>query len=129
MTFGLDKIKVIADFDKSHCSRIRVGSRKPTGECREENGIVLNMGIKIKQGMRGSCTNLKNSSQFCRKLQPSSYTYSHLKQLHGDEKIHIPGGIPHTKEKSAPELKKHVYLGEDEDLMLDRSPGKHRGIS
>lgn len=73
--------------------------------------------------MRGSCTNLKNPSQFCRKLQHSSYTYSQLKQLHGDEKIHIPEGIPHTKEKSVPELKQHGYLGEDEDLMLDRSPG------
>lgn len=49
-------------------------------------------------------------------------------QLHGDEKIHTLEGIPLAKEKSALELEKCVCLGEDADLMLDRSPGKNHGL-
>lgn len=46
MTFDLRKFEVIDDFDKSHCSRVRVGSGRPIGE--EENRMVLSIEKNIK---------------------------------------------------------------------------------
>ena len=45
----------IDDFDKSHCSRVRVGGGRPIRE--EENRMVLSIEKNIKQGIRGICTN------------------------------------------------------------------------